>query len=114
MIAKRAPISYNDLTYLPVIVLLGYLPPISVTTNPQTVSGHVTGNGVYLYERSITPDNGLFRLASFTNVIRYANLMQWSIVITLSVTALATLTKYEIAPEYPRCLHLPRRSASWT
>ena len=58
------------------------------------MSGHVTGNGIYLCESSITPDNGLFRLASFTHVIRYANLTQWLIVITLSVPASAALIKY--------------------
>ena len=63
---KGAPFSYNDMKNLPVIMLPGYLPTISVSTNPQEVLGQVTVNGVYLYETSITPDNGLFRLTSFT------------------------------------------------
>jgi hypothetical protein len=36
----------------------------------------------------------MFCLTSFTNVIRYANLTQWPIAITLSVPAHAALTKY--------------------
>ena len=47
---KGTPISYNDIKDLPVMVIPGYLPPISMTTNPQTVYGQVIGNGVYIYE----------------------------------------------------------------
>ena len=36
----------------------------------------------------------MFRLTSFTNVIRFANVQQWPIVITLTVPAPASLTKY--------------------
>ena len=68
---KGAPFSYNDLKDLPVIVLHGYLPPISLTTNPQEVCGQLTGNVVYLYESSITPpSSGLFSLTSFVCMIR--------------------------------------------
>jgi len=75
-------------------VLPCYFPPITMTTNPHTVYEQVTGNGVYLYESLITPDSELFRLPSFTNAIRYVNLKQLPIVITLSVPASASVTKY--------------------
>jgi len=71
---KGEPISYTDLKDLPVILLPCYLQPITMTMNLQEVPGPVTDNGVYLYECSITADIGMFRLKSFKNVIRYANL----------------------------------------
>ncbi len=73
---KGAAMSYNDLNYLTVLVLLGYVPPVIMTTNPQEVSGQVNGNGVYLYERLISPDSRLCRLVRFTNVIRIASVHQ--------------------------------------
>jgi hypothetical protein len=91
---KGAPMSFNDLKNLSAIVLPVYLPPIYMTTNQRIVSVQVIGNGVYLYESSIPPDNVLFRLTGFTNVIRYASLAQWPIVITLSIPAPSALTKY--------------------
>ena len=74
LIVKGSPLSYNDLKDLPFIVLHGYIPPTSLTTISQEVSGQLIGNCVYLYENSITPDIWLFRLTSFVEVIRYENL----------------------------------------
>ena len=89
---KGAPLSYNYLKDLPVIALPGYLPPISLTTNTQEVSG------VYLYESSITPDNELLHLTSFEDVIRYENLTQWLtlVVISLSLPVPTLVTKYAL------------------
>ena len=94
---KGAPISYNDLKNLPVIVLPSYLLPISMTINPREVSGQVTGIGVYLYESSITPNNGMSRLTSFENVIHYKNLSQeLDVAVSLALPAPAFIIKYAL------------------
>ncbi len=84
-------ISYNDLLDRP-----GNLPPITMTANPQLVSGYAFFNGVYLYESSIAPDTGLFNLTSFEDLISFdvSTGQKCPIAITLSLPEPAFVTKY--------------------
>ena len=89
-------IDYNSLINKPVVVLPGYLPPIALTSNTQEVSGLPTGNGIYSYTSSVSPDSGygLFRLSGFTQEVRFSNV--WNIVITLALPLPGAIPKYAI------------------
>jgi hypothetical protein len=75
-------------------VLPGYLAPVVLTTNTQELLGLPSGNGVYTYTTSVSPDSdfSLFILSGFTQEVRYSNV--WGITITLTLPIPASIAKY--------------------
>jgi hypothetical protein len=69
---------------------------MTLTSNTQELSGLHSGNGIYAYTSSVSPDSGfnLFRLSIFTQGVHFDNV--WNIVITLSLLLHASITKYAI------------------
>ena len=90
-------IDYDSLTDKSDVVLPGYLSPIALTSNTQELIGLPSGNAIYAYTSSVSPNYSgfsLFRLSGSTQEARFSNV--WGIVVTLALAIPSSIAKYAI------------------